>query len=138
MRDFAINFKGSDNQLVGLCDLVDKSYLMCSATFSELETDIVTKVLGVPKKSWKQYSTAKEFLAGHSMPITFTSVVPKNESDFASQMHQCVSNAKDAPILVFLENYEGEERSKVRKVAEDLKLTFREMPDEETLTLAML
>ena len=137
MRDFAINFRAPDNQLVGLRDLIGKPYLMCSATFSDLETDIVTKVLEVPKKSWKQYSTAKEFLAGYKMPITFTSLVPKNEKEFAEQMHLCVANAKDAPVLVFLENYDGKERSVVAKVAADLKLTFREMPDEDTLTLAM-
>lgn len=61
MRDFGIHFKDPNNTLTGLCDLVGKRFLMCSATFSELEEDIVRKVLGVQKSQWKQYTTAKEF-----------------------------------------------------------------------------
>jgi len=43
---------------------------MCSATFSELEAEIVKKVLGLPIPQSKVYRTAKEFQTSQKLPIT--------------------------------------------------------------------
>jgi len=137
VRDFGIYFKSPNNELKGICDLRDKRFLMCSATFSDLEAAIVKKVLGVPGGQWKVYQTAKEFQTGQKLPITFNKTVPRNEAEFAVEMTNCIQNAKKAPILVFLENYEGPERTKVAQIAALMKLEVRELPDDKTLSLVM-
>ena len=110
---------------------------MCSPKFSELEADTIKKVLGVPGSQWKVYRTAKEFQTGQKLPITFNKTVPKTGEEFAVEMTNCIQNAKKVPILVFLEDFNGPERTKVAQIAASMKLEVRELPDDKTLSLVM-
>ena len=64
--------------------------------------------------------------------------MPKSDGEFDVVMKSAIQNAKKAPILVFLENYDGSERTKVAEIATSMKLEVRELPDDNTLSLVMI
>ena len=64
--------------------------------------------------------------------------MPKSDGEFEVVMKSAIQNAKKAPILVFLENYDGSERTKVAQIATSMKLEVRELPDDNTLSLVMI
>ena len=62
-RTMAVKFN-SKHQLQGFYQLIDKKFLLCSATFSNLESEIVEESLGIPSSEWMQFETAPEFSTG--------------------------------------------------------------------------
>ena len=62
-RTLAVKFD-QQNELTGLYKLLKRKVLLCSATFSDFESEIVEEALCIPRDEWMEFDAAPEFASG--------------------------------------------------------------------------
>ena len=65
-RTLAVKFD-QQNELTGLYKLLKRKVLLCSATFSDFESEIVEQALCIPRDEWMKFDAAPEFASGQKM-----------------------------------------------------------------------
>ena len=65
-RTLAVKFD-QQNELTGLYKLLKRKVLLCSATFSDFESEIVEQALCIPRDEWMEFDAAPEFASGQKM-----------------------------------------------------------------------
>ena len=70
-RTIAVQFD-EQNELTGLYKLLNRKVLLCSATFSNFESEIVEKALCIPSDEWMEFDTAPEFASNQKMENNIT------------------------------------------------------------------
>ena len=65
-RTIAVKFD-QQNELTGLYKLLKRKVLLCSATFSDFESEIVEEALCIPRDEWMEFDAAPEFASGQKM-----------------------------------------------------------------------
>ena len=65
-RTLAVKFD-QQNELTGLYKLLKRKVLLCSATFSDFESEIVEHALCIPRDEWMKFDAAPEFASGQKM-----------------------------------------------------------------------
>ena len=65
-RTIAVKFD-QQNELTGLYKLLKRKVLLCSATFSDFESEIVEEALCIPRDEWMEFDAAPEFASGQKI-----------------------------------------------------------------------
>ncbi len=65
-RTLAVKFD-QQNELTGLYKLLKRKVLLCSATFSDFESEIVEEALCIPRDEWMEFDAAPEFASGQKI-----------------------------------------------------------------------
>ena len=65
-RTIAVQFD-KQNELTGLYKLLKRKVLLCSATFSDFESEIVEEALCIPRDEWMEFDAAPEFASGQKI-----------------------------------------------------------------------
>ena len=65
-RTIAVKFD-QQNELTGLYKLLKRKVLLCSATFSDFESEIVEQALCIPRDEWMEFDAAPEFASGQKI-----------------------------------------------------------------------
>ena len=65
-RTLAVKFD-QQNELTGLYKLLKRKVLLCSATFSDFESEIVEQALCIPRDEWMEFDAAPEFASGQKI-----------------------------------------------------------------------
>jgi len=79
---------------------------MCSATLSELEETIISKILSIRKKEWKQYKHVDEFRTGKPVKASHSTSYEPDSTKLKLTLIEQVRNNSNTPFLVFSEDYD--------------------------------
>jgi len=82
--------------------------LLCSATFSDFESEIVEQALCIPRDEWMKFDAAPEFASGQKMQNDIAYDKSATDEETARKIRQFVSTNLHVPMLIFLEKVEDE------------------------------
>ena len=82
--------------------------LLCSATFSDFESEIVEEALCIPRDEWMEFDAAPEFASGEKIENDISYDRTFTDAETAEKIRQFVSTNLHKPMLIFLEKVEDE------------------------------
>ena len=96
------------NELEGLYLLRNKKFLMCSATFSLFEEEIVKKALLIDEDDWMKFKPAPAFvrLVDGEPNIIYDSSI--DDADTKRKITEFIIANQSVPVLIFLEAIDDE------------------------------
>lgn len=102
---FQIN---KSNELEGLYLLRNKKFLMCSATFSLFEEEIVKQALEIDEDDWMKFKPAPAFvgLVDGEPNIIYDSSI--DDADTKRKITEFIIANQSVPVLIFLEAIDDE------------------------------
>ena len=121
-------------QLGGLFLLKDLSFIMLSATFTEMEKKVMKTVMGCRNDSqWIKLPDLLEILTNspQETKLIMRTCEGKNTPD--KVLKELIKSKKKIPILIFAELVNADIEGKIREIATSLKLNFDVVKNIDTL-----
>ena len=105
---------------------------MCSATLSELEETIISRILSIRKREWKQYKHVDEFRTGKPVKASHSTSYEPESTKLKSTLFEQVRNNSNTPFLVFSEDYDFA-KTLFDGLEKQLGVKLYAIPDDDTL-----
>jgi len=105
---------------------------MCSATLSELEETIISKILSIRKKEWKQYKHVDEFRTRKPVKVSHSTSYVPDQKELKAKLFEQVRNNSNTPFLVFSEDYDFAIKL-FDGLKKELGVKLHAIPDGDTL-----
>ena len=112
----------------------DKKFLMCSATFSTFEEEILKTGLGIEQSAIMEFDTAPEFELGRKIAPAIRYSRAPSDFDVTDLVTKFVTANASDPMLIFVEDEKDEKTLKaIQTASQASKLRVALCMTEETL-----